>query len=273
MRWSSETYQSNQDTNNYLFFSSPALFVLTFLILHFTTAISEPSFRFVFAYRDIAVEFLRVASPCRSNHQGNLLLSDAALRRSSRPWPCQWAVSLSLSFFLSLPLSFSVSFFLSIFLSSPFVFLRVSPFSGHLSFRLSFFPRRLLSSFSHLPTNDRMPLVCDVSTVYVLLVARRPETSHSVAPFGHSVLVAPTPDSITFSLPRRGSSSCLPSLSGFLSCAFPRSFFSPRSCPAVLSVSLSYVYLPTISIPPPLSRLSLPPPLPSTDALIRTLLF
>lgn len=233
----------------------------------------QPSFRFVFAYRDIAVEFLRVASPCRSNHQGNLLLSDAALRRSSRPWPCQWAVSLSLSFFLSLPLSFSVSFFLSIFLSSPFVFLRVSPFSGHLSFRLSFFPRRLLSSFSHLPTNDRMPLVCDVSTVYVLLVARRPETSHSVAPFGHSVLVAPTPDSTTFSLPRRGSSSCLPSLSGFLSCAFPRSFFSPRSCPAVLSVSLSYVYLPTISIPPPLSRLSLPPPLPSTDALIRTLLF
>lgn len=204
------------------------------LTLHSTTAISDPSFRFVFAYRDITVEFLRVASPARVATRATCC-SPSFFMSVTVSVSC----SLSLSFFLSRRLSFSVSLLLSIFLSSPFVFLRVSPFSGRLSFRLSFFPRRLLSSFSHLPTNDRMPLVCDVSTVYVLLVARRPETSHSVAPFGRSVLVTPTPDAAAFSLPRRVSSSCLSSLSPAFSLALfhvpssllarVRSFFPSRS--------------------------------------------
>lgn len=189
MRWSSKAYQNNQDTSNYLSFSSPLCLRLSHPAFH------DRNFRSVVSFRVRVSRHHRRVSPgripCQSKHRGNLLLSDAALRRSSRPWPCQWAV-------LSLSLSHSL------FLSSPLVFLRVSPFSGHLSFRrLSFFPRRSLSSFSHSPTNDRMPLVCDVSTVYVLLVARRPETSHSVAPFGHTVLVTPTPDAAAFSLPRR----------------------------------------------------------------------
>lgn len=141
--------------------------------LHIPTTISRPSsFRFApLAYRDIVVEFLRVASLTRVRAApANLLLHDAPLSRRYVPPRSSLTVSSSFSRSLLLLPSFFLSFsavrrlFLSPTLSSSFLVV----FS---------------SSFSRFPKSDGTPFVCDVSTLHVLLVARRPETSHSVAPF------------------------------------------------------------------------------------------
>lgn len=260
MRWSSKAYQSNRDTSNYLSFSSPLYPRLSH------PAFRDRNFRSVLSFRARVSRHHRRVSPgripCQSKHRGNLLLSDAALRRSSR------SVTVSVSCSLALPFPFSLSLFTSClppriaFLRSP---LFPTAFVLSSSFALVFFPladerqnalglRRVYGVCSPGSTKTwNVALCCSIRT-------HRPRHANA----GHRRVLASSTSL---------SSSCLSSLSGFLSCAFPRSFFSPRSYTAVLPVSLLYVYLPTISMPPPLSRLSLPPPLPSTDTLIRTLLF
>lgn len=66
-----------------IIYSSRLRFALAFLIPHSTTAISDPSFRVRVSRHHRRVSPGRI--PCQSKHRGNLLLSDAALRRSSRP--------------------------------------------------------------------------------------------------------------------------------------------------------------------------------------------
>lgn len=148
------------------------LFRLPWVIPHSTTTISNSSFCFTFAYRSITVKFLQVASLVRISTRATccaqMPLSVVAHVRDR----VSELLSLSPSFFLSLSLfsrsllSSSPTFLKSPSLSDAFVLSSLSPFV--------FFP---------LAKSDRMPFVCDVSTLHVLLVVRRPETSHSVAPF------------------------------------------------------------------------------------------
>lgn len=169
--WFDNAYWANRRNLSFL------LLCLPWVIPHSTTTISNSSFCFTFAYRSITVEFLRVASPVRISTKATccaqMPLSVVAHVRDR--------VSELLSLSPSLLLSFSLSFFIALSLSClPLrsTFLKSPSLSD--AFVLS-----SLSSFVFFPLakSDRMPFVCDVSTLHVLLVVRRPETSHSVAPF------------------------------------------------------------------------------------------
>lgn len=241
---------------------------LPWVIPHSTIAILNSSFCFTFAYRSITVGVSPGRIPGRNKHQGNLLRSDAALRRCSRPWPCQWAsfaLPLSPSSsppFPHSPLSFSHTHAHALYL----IFLFVPLFSSHRLFpTLSFFLRHFLSSFSRSPRATECPssatcLRCMFSWWHEGLKRRTLLLRSDAASSSRQRRTPPCSRLLVITL----AEAPLPVYRARrLSCAFPRSFFPPRSSGRSFRLARPSPYHFDAAV-----AFSMPPPLPSTDTLI-----